>query len=81
MPIHEFSFSIDLDLFHNPKTLVKKLLFTVHHQLKKEEEKAAAGVRKLEKDKSSIREKKNVDKNFLIEVSRSIDFMLQTLCA
>lgn len=68
MPIHEFSFSVDLDLFHNPKTLMKKLLFTVHHQLRKEEEKAAASVKKLERDKTSIREKKNVEKNFLIEV-------------
>lgn len=68
MPVHEFGFSIDIDLCHDPRTVVKKLLITVYHQLKKEEEKLTTGVKRLEKDKSSVQERKNVDKNFLIEV-------------
>jgi len=56
----EVEFCVNLEMFHDPRAVVKKLLFTAYAQVKKEEDRAA---KRVDKDK-----KVSLEKNFLIEV-------------
>jgi len=62
--IQKLEFSVNLDMFYQPRQVAKRLLVSIYSQFKKEEDKATLlATKRVDKDK-----KVNLEMNFMIEV-------------